>query len=95
MISSKKAQGMSINVIIIAALAIAVLVVLFAVFTGRISLVSKQLDSCSNLGGTCSLNDKCNDGSGLTNPEDYTQYSTTKKFSDCADNKACCILIKK
>jgi len=38
---NKKAQGISINVIIIAAIALAVLVVLFAIFTGRIGLFSR------------------------------------------------------
>lgn len=38
---SKKGQGMSLNVIIIAALALIVLVVLIAIFTGRISLFNR------------------------------------------------------
>lgn len=45
----KKAQGLSLNVIIIAALALIVLVVLVVVFTGRIGLfekgVSKEADT--------------------------------------------------
>ncbi len=44
-----KGQSISINTIIIAALALAVLVVLFAIFTGRISLLPKgieETDTC-------------------------------------------------
>ena len=45
----RKAQGISINVIIIAAIALAVLVVLFAIFTGRIGGFTqgiKETDTC-------------------------------------------------
>lgn len=47
---TKKGQGISINTIIIAAIALAVLVVLFAIFTGRLGLFSKgvqEIDSCA------------------------------------------------
>ena len=46
----KKAQSISINTIIVAAIALAVLVVLFVIFTGRISLFSKgvsETDTCA------------------------------------------------
>jgi hypothetical protein len=39
----KKAQGISVNTIIVTAIALVVLVVLIAVFTGRISLFGKDL----------------------------------------------------
>jgi hypothetical protein len=41
----KKAQGLSINTIIIAALGLAVLVILFAVMTGRLNIFGKGVDS--------------------------------------------------
>lgn len=40
---SKKAQGIEINVIIIAAIALIVLVVLIAIFTGRLSIFTKGM----------------------------------------------------
>ena len=46
---SKKSQSISINTIIIAAIALAVLVVLFVIFTGRLGIFSKGLqetDTC-------------------------------------------------
>jgi len=46
---NKKGQSISINTIIIAAIALAVLVVLFAIFTGRLNLFSigiQQTDTC-------------------------------------------------
>ncbi len=54
---SKKAQGISINTIIIAAIALIVLVVLIAVFAGRMGIWGKDMDdaektiSCSAAGG--------------------------------------------
>ena len=40
---SKKAQGISINTIIIAAIALVVLVVLVAIFTGRLGLFGQKV----------------------------------------------------
>ena len=46
---NKKGQGISINTIIIAAIGLAVLVVLFAIFTGRLGIFTKgvqETDTC-------------------------------------------------
>lgn len=53
MIKSRKSQGMPINVIIIAALALIVLIVLSALFTGRIGILAKDLESCATKQGQC------------------------------------------
>lgn len=86
---TKKAQGISINVIIIAAIALAVLVVLFAIFTGRIGLFSKGVKEtetgayscvCSEpgKGRVCALANP--GGKSLTNPP--TQCGS--QWTDCA-----------
>ena len=49
----KKGQGMSMNVIIIAALALIVLVVLGVIFMGKTASFRKQTDTCSANAGTC------------------------------------------
>jgi len=49
----KKAQGMSLNVIIIAALGLLVLVVLAIIFTGRTGVFVKESDKCNVQGGRC------------------------------------------
>jgi len=49
----KKAQGLSLNTIIIAAIGLAVLVILFAVFTGRIGGFNKGLDTAQNEFRSC------------------------------------------
>ncbi len=48
---SKKGQSISINTIIVAAIALAVLVVLFVIFTGRLGIFStgvSQTTTCEN-----------------------------------------------
>ncbi len=50
---NKKAQGMSLNVIIIAALGLLVLVVLAIIFTGRTGVFVKESDKCGYQGGRC------------------------------------------
>jgi len=49
---NKKAQGMSLNVIIIAALGLLVLVVLAIIFTGRTGVFVKETDKCDIKYGT-------------------------------------------
>lgn len=49
----KKAQGLSLTVIILAVLAIIVLVVVIAMFAGRIGIFGKELASCAGKGGAC------------------------------------------
>ncbi len=48
----KKAQGLPITTIIIAALALVVFVVMFAIFTGRITIFGRGITEC---GGICAL----------------------------------------
>jgi len=41
-----KSQGLSLNVIIVAAIVLIVLIVLWAIFTGKIGGFSKELQEC-------------------------------------------------
>ena len=50
---SRKSQGMPINVIIIATLALIVLVVLVMFFSGRIGSIGKDLDRCETKQAKC------------------------------------------
>tara|TARA_B100002003_G_C13823909_1_gene405425 strand:+ start:380 stop:652 length:273 start_codon:yes stop_codon:yes gene_type:complete len=50
----KKAQGLSLNTIIIAALALLVLVILAVIFMGRTGMFRKESGDCSAFGGSCS-----------------------------------------
>jgi len=76
----KKAQGLSLNTIIIAALVIMVLVILILVFTGRMGSFSKSSESCQSKGGICSSGEAPDGymaGIGVLGgecPEDQTCY---------------------
>ena len=50
---AKKAQGMSMNVIIIAAIGLLVLVILSVIFIGRMGSFSSETGGCTSKGGTC------------------------------------------
>ncbi len=50
---NKKAQGMSMNVIIIAAIALLVLVILSVIFIGRMGGFGKATKDCETQGGEC------------------------------------------
>ena len=89
----KKAQSISINTIIIAAIALAVLVVLFMIFTGRFKIFSEGVgetstySSCSDackLGGYSSgaISDNCAAGT-------YKMYGKFKNV-DLASQACCC-----
>lgn len=56
MIKFSKAQGLSINVIVIAAIVLVVLIVLIAVFSGGIERFTKGIEACK---GRCVPQEKC------------------------------------
>jgi hypothetical protein len=60
---TKKAQGMSINTIIIAIIALIVLVVVILLFTGKVKFAANNMnqESCTSRGGRCVANptDEC------------------------------------
>lgn len=87
-----KGQSISINTIIVAAIALAVLVVLFAIFTGRLGGFTRGVQETDTCAQKCaSLN--------LPNTADLSQFdckqrnsgtSIAGKFSDTATNGCCC-----
>jgi len=80
----KKSQGLSVNTIIIAAIALIVLVVLIAIFTGRFGLFSKGLDEIGNICKLPGTNRACcSTGNTLPDPPGG-------KWSDCEVNQKCC-----
>jgi len=90
---NKRAQGISLNTIIIAAIALIVLVVLVAIFTGRISMFSKGYDDtsedtqsrvCNAQGGTCASD--CDDIRGTPHPNPPEQG-----WIDCGEGYKCCV----
>ena len=88
---SKKAQGLPMNTIVIAALVLVVLVVLIMIFTGSMGNFTGQSQKiCADYGGVCSANMQCEEG-----------YLPIGKTSDCKDRSHgsqgpyCCVLSQK
>jgi hypothetical protein len=59
MMKTFKAQGLSMNVIVAAAIALIVLVVVISIFYGKSNVFSKGLDDCSSKGGKCVPESQC------------------------------------
>lgn len=51
--SNKRGAELSLNVIIVAAIALIVLVILVLIFTGRIAIFRVGIEDCQSKGGTC------------------------------------------
>ena len=52
----KKGQGISINMIIVAAIALLVLVVLSVIFIGKVGKTRQEIDRCETARGRCVFN---------------------------------------
>lgn len=76
----KKAQGMPMNLIVVAAIAIIVMVVLIAIFWGKITDFTSSTSSCIEKKGNCEVAQNC-DGSIIGQ-------------MDCDDGQVCCITFK-
>ncbi len=81
----KKAQSISINTIIVAALALIVLIVLVFIFSNKSRDFVETGNNCVALGGECSDDDKCDDG--------WVKHVSAR--CDEEREKACCIQIIK
>lgn len=101
---TKKAQALSMNTIIIAALALLVLAIISLIFIGKMNGARSDLNNCENNGGTCttigdgisSCQDKIDRGD-WSNPQGYTlgrQMGSYKCYNaitgNVEPNKICC-----
>jgi hypothetical protein len=91
----KKGQGLSINTIIIAALGLAVLVILFAVMTGRLGIFGKGVDTTQQQLTEC--NQQCKVGgfaSGSPVTDTSCRAANTEQiygsFKDVGAGQVCC-----
>lgn len=84
----KKAQGLSFNVIVIAALALITLLVVLGIFTGKFGEFSKDIKSCAIKGGTCK--ELCGE-----NEREFESATCPKTISESESSKTkkCCIKI--
>ena len=91
---NKKAQGISINVIIIAAIGLAVLVVLFAIFTGRLNIFSTGISKTASCDNACKAQGKSfgTESSDVSCKSDTTGTRTyiPGSYGDVPAGGACC-----
>ena len=88
---TKKAQSISINTIIIAAIALAVLVVLFLIFTGRLSIFSKGLEgtvTCENACKSVGMRFGISGKDECSKLPDRSHIAGT--YSDVTSGECCC-----
>ena len=88
---SNKSQGISLRVIIIAALALIVLVVLIAIFSGKIQLFGQDYDKSTSdaKSKVCwSQPGHCGDDVGDCTSGEY--ISDVGKWLDCGSDQGCC-----
>jgi len=80
-----KAQGMSLNTIVIAAIVIIVLVVLVAIFTGRMGPWVQSVENCQDKNGAC-----------VDSSADCVAPNAVIRGTNCdRDEKVCCVQIVK
>ena len=88
--NNKKSQSISINTIIIAAIGLAVLVVLFFVFTGRFKIFSEGIQSTGlSCKESCKLA-KYNDGQKMTSGSCENKLGGTFSDVDPQKQEFCC-----
>lgn len=88
----KKAQGVSITVVIVAAIALLVLVVLAAIFIGRLGTTRQSIESCASYGGQCNDIDD-----GCTRPPFTTPAPSAYKCltldGEINEDQVCCLRV--
>lgn len=91
--NNTKSQGISMNVIIIAAIALVVLIVLIAIFTGRFGLFSKGLEECR---GKCVPRNQCQAiaPEGGCDTVSSQQIGDVFRISSSEGGTVCCLLEK-
>ena len=91
LLKSKKAQSISINTIVVAAIALFVMALLIVIFVGNITNWRKNTDSCGSNGGTCIDADDINDDCSGTYDRVRRDYHCYNIKGDFDEDKVCCV----
>ncbi len=90
----KKAQGMPLNVIIIAALGLLVLVILAIIFTGKTGTFVKESDKCAVYGGACvATQEECTGQYQRVMSERACDLNGDEKFEFGGKDGWCCVSV--
>lgn len=87
----KKAQSISINTIVVAAIALVVMVLVVMIFTGNITKFRKSADACESNSGRCINSDDVKDKCGQYFNSVRTDYNCYKLNGDVDETKICCL----
>jgi cytochrome oxidase Cu insertion factor (SCO1/SenC/PrrC family) len=80
----KKGQGLPVNVIIIAAIALLVLVVLSVIFVGNVAPINPAVKNCEEAGGLCrSVASGCFEGESQTSARQCLEGRTVDQTRVC------------
>lgn len=83
----KKGQGISLNMIVIAAVVLIVLVVTVTIFIGRTGKTNQEFSSCENKGGTCHPWTICDKDLGWS----PLPGTSCPALEDTGERQVCCI----
>lgn len=90
----RKAQGLSLNIIIVAAIGLLVLVILSVIFIGKMGGTSRDIDNCQTKGGTCIAEDdfqeECLNEGGRAAPP---SWKCLDSLGDVVPETGCCVKI--
>ena len=91
MFSTKKAQGMSLNTVIIAIIVLVVLVILVMIFTGYFGKIfTPGVQSCIARGGTCTTTCDATKDDRVLIPADTGNIKAAYNAGCTATNEICC-----
>jgi hypothetical protein len=79
-----RAQGLSINVLIIVVLALLVLIVLAAITAQKMGFLVQNTNNCEKQGGKCFSTTACGEGSAVASPIDMPAQCSNTKNICCA-----------
>lgn len=90
---NRKAQGLSLNIIIMAVIALLVLIVIVFIFTGKTRTFTKGVASCESKGGVCVASESACSGPVLGYAPDDVSCDANKDNppNSAGDNKICCL----
>jgi len=87
---NKKAQGLSLNVIIIAAIGLLVLVVLAIIFTGRSGIFVREIEKCT---GVCVMEKEDCAGTYSRIVSQACDMNEDGKWTLLAEDGYCCVTV--
>jgi len=86
--SSKKAQGLPLNIIVLTVILLVVAVLLIVIFRDKLFSFGEKIESCTFSGGSCKTQTECDTGNGeVLEPKCPAKADGTPQV--------CCLLAKK